>query len=153
MKEKDLPIDRSKHKAYTRNAKRCVLKLLRSCYDGKTTDELWEKIQLQYVAFLKDEPALKDLKVTTSIYDPILIFAWYVTAGKKPPRFAWYVTAGKKPPREEIQREICDSFFGSFNMLGKLFNLNRKRDNRLANRIFKKANDIRDTGGEQIVQV
>lgn len=130
MKEKDLPIDRSKHKAYTRNAKRCVLKLLRSCYDGKTTDELWEKIQLQYVAFLKDEPALKDLKVTTSIYDPILIFAWYVTAGKK-------------PPREEIQLEICNSFFGSFNILGKLFNLNRKRDNRLANRIFKKANDIR----------
>ena len=130
MREKDLPIDRSKHKVYTRNARKCVLKLLRSCYDKKTTAELWDKIQLQYAEYLKDQPALKDLKVTTSIYDPILIFAWYVTTERK-------------PPREEIQREICDSFFGAFNVLGKIFDLNRKRDNRLANRIFKKANDIR----------
>lgn len=130
MREKDLPIDRSKHKVYTRNAKKCVLKLLRSCYDKKETAELWEKIRLQYAEYLKDEPALKDLKVTASIYDPILIFAWYVTAERK-------------PPREEIQRAVCDSFFGSFNVLGRIFDLNRRRDNRLANRIFKKASDIR----------
>lgn len=131
MKEKDLPIDRSKHKVYTQNAKKCVLKLLRSCYDDITTADLWEKIQLQYAEYLKDEPALKDLKVTTSIYDPILIFAWYVTAEDK-------------PPRDEIQKEICSSFFGSFNALGKIFNLNRERDNRLANKIFKKISDIRE---------
>ena len=130
MREKDLPIDRSKHKVYTRNAKKCVLKLLRSCYDKEETAELWEKIQLQYAEYLKDEPALKDLKVTASIYDPILIFAWYVTAEGK-------------PPREEIQRAVCDSFFGSFNMLGRIFDLNRRRDNRLANRIFRRSSDIR----------
>ena len=130
MREKDLPIDRSKHKVYTRNAKKCVRELLRSCYDGKTTEELWEKIQLQYAEYLKDEPALKDLKVTASIYDPILIFAWYVTAERK-------------PPREEIQQAVCDSFFGSFKLLGRIFDLNRRRDNRLASRIFKKASDIR----------
>ncbi len=130
MKEKDLPIDFTKHTVYTKNAKKCVMKLLRSCYDKETAAELWEKIQLQYAEYLKDEPALRDLKVTTSIYDPILIFAWYVTAERK-------------PPREEIQREVCDSFFGSFNILGKIFDLNRRRDNRLASRIFKKANDIR----------
>ena len=130
MREKDLPIDRSRHKGYTRNAGKCVRNLLRSSYDKKTATELWEMIQLQYAEYLKDEPALKDLKVTTSIYDPILIFAWYVTAEKK-------------PPREEIQREICDSFFGGFNVLGRIFDLNRRHDNRLANRIFKKANDIR----------
>lgn len=130
MKEKDLPIDFTKHKVYTKNAKKCVMKLLYRCYDKEMAAELWEKIQLQYAEYLKDEPALKDLKVTTSIYDPILIFAWYVTAESK-------------PPREEIQREICDSFFGSFNTLGKIFDLNRRRDNRLANKIFKKANDIR----------
>ncbi len=130
MKEKDLPIDRTRHKVYTKNAKKCVLSLLRRCYDRKTASELWEKIQLQYAEFLKDEPALKDLKVTTSIYDPILIFAWYKVASKK-------------PPRDEIQQEICKSFFGSFDKLGKIFDLNRRRDNRLANRIFKKANDIR----------
>ena len=130
MREKDLPNDRSKHKVYTRNAKKCVLKLLRSCYDKEETAELWEKIQLQYAEYLKDEPALKDLKVTASIYDPILIFAWYVTAERK-------------PPREEIQRAVCDSFFGSFNMLGRIFDLNRRRDNRLANRIFRRSSDIR----------
>ncbi|MGX8680302.1 MAG: L-2-amino-thiazoline-4-carboxylic acid hydrolase, partial [bacterium] len=126
----DLPIDCHQHKVYTRSARKCVLKLLRESYDEKTTAELWEKIQLQYAEFLKDEPALKDLKITTSIYDPILIFAWYTVASKK-------------PPRQEIQREICDTFFGSFHILGKLFNLNRRGDFRLANRIFKKANDIR----------
>ncbi|MDO4988971.1 MAG: L-2-amino-thiazoline-4-carboxylic acid hydrolase [Eubacteriales bacterium] len=130
MREKDLPIDRSKHKVYTRNARKCVLKLLRSCYDREETAELWKKIQLQYAEYLKDEPALKDLKVTASIYDPILIFAWYVSAERK-------------PPREEIQRAVCDSFFGSFNVLGRIFDLNRRRDNRLANRIFKMASDIR----------
>ena len=130
MREKDLPIDRSKHKIYTRNAKKCVLKLLRRCYDEKAASVLWEKIQFQYADYLKDEPALKNLKITTSIYDPILIFAWYTVASEK-------------PPREEIQQEICSSFFGSFDILGKLFDLNRRSDNRLAYKIFQKTNDIR----------
>ena len=130
MKEKDLPIDRSRHKVYSKNAKKCVRKLLLRCYDRKTAAGLWEKIQLQYAEYLKEEPALKDLKITASIYDPILIFAWYVTAKDK-------------PPRAEIQQEIYKSFFGSFDMLGKIFDLNRPLDNRLASRIFQKANDIR----------
>ncbi len=130
MREKDLPIDRNKHAVYTKRAKRCVWKLLRRCYDRRTAAGLWEKIQLQYAEYLRDEPALKDLKVTVSVYDPILIFAWYAAAPKK-------------PPREETQREICDCFFGSFDVLGKLFDLNREMDNRLANRVFKRASDIR----------
>ena len=48
MKEKDLPIDRSKHTVYTKNAKKCVWTLLRRCYDRKMSAKLWEKIQLQY---------------------------------------------------------------------------------------------------------
>ena len=130
MKEKDLPIDRSKHTVYTKNAKKCVWTLLRRCYDRKMSAKLWEKIQLQYAEYLKDEPALKNLRITASIYDPILIFAWYAVAADK-------------PPREEIQWEVYKSFFGSFDKLGKVFDLNRPLDNRLANRIFKKANDIR----------
>ncbi len=131
MREKDLPIDRSKHAVYTKNAKKCVLKLLRRCYDEKTAAGLWERIQLQYAEYLKDEPALRDLKITTSIYDPILIFAWYAVADKK-------------PPRQEVQQEICRSFFGSFDRLGKIFDLNRRADNRLADRIFKKTAAIRE---------
>ncbi len=131
MREKDLPIDRSRHAVYTRKARNCVRKLLGLCYDGKTSAELWEKIQLQYADYLKDEPALRDLKITTSIYDPILIFAWYAVADKK-------------PPRETVQQEICRSFFGSFDRLGRIFDLNRRADNRLAGRIFKKTSDIRE---------
>ncbi len=72
MRENDLPFDRTKHAVYTKNAKNCVQKLLRRTYDEKTAADLWEKVQLQYCEFLKDEPALGGLKVTTSIYDPIL---------------------------------------------------------------------------------
>ena len=38
---------------------------------------------------------------------------------------------------------FSESFFGSFEAMGKVFDLNRKLDNRLAARIFQKANDIR----------
>jgi len=40
MKEKDLPIDRTKHKAYSKNAKKCVQKLLKRYYDEKTAARL-----------------------------------------------------------------------------------------------------------------
>ena len=130
MKEKDLPIDLTKHKVYSKNAKKCVLKLLHRYYDAETAAELWEKVQLQYCEYLKDEPALAGLKITTSIYDPILIFAWYAVIPEK-------------PPLGEVQQDIYKSFFGSFGKMGKVFNLNRTLDNKLASKIFQKANDIR----------
>ena len=67
MKEKDLPIDLTKHKIYSKNAKKCVLKLLHRYFDAATASKLWEKVQLQYCEYLKDEPALAGLKITTSI--------------------------------------------------------------------------------------
>lgn len=131
MKEIDLPIDRSKHVIYTRKAKKCVQGLLHRYYDEKTAGDLWEKIQLQYVEFLKDEPALGGVKMTVSIYDPILIFAWYVTVPDK-------------PAFSEVQQDVYDCFMGGFDLLGKVFDLNRKTDNRLANKAFKKASDLRE---------
>ncbi len=130
MKERNLPIDRAKHRIYSKNAKKCVWKLLRRYYDTQTAALLWEKIQLQYCEFLKSEPALAGLKITTSIYDPILIFSWYAVIPEK-------------PPIDAVQRDIFESFFGPFRVMGKVFNLNRKADNRLAGRIFQKTNDIR----------
>ena len=56
MREKDLPIDLTKHKVYSKNAKKCVQKLLNRYYDKQTAAELWEKVQLQYCEYLKDEP-------------------------------------------------------------------------------------------------
>ena len=35
MREKDLLIDRTKHKVYSKNAKKCALKLLHRYYDEK----------------------------------------------------------------------------------------------------------------------
>ena len=130
MKEKDLPIDRTRHAVYTKKAKKCVLRLLHRCNDDQTCGQLWEKIQLQYCEFLKEEPPMAGTKISVSIYDPILIFAWYKVVPDK-------------PKLEDVQQEIFDCFMGSFNALGKLFNLNRRLDNRLASRIFQKANDIR----------
>ena len=130
MKEIDLPFDRTKHVVYTKQAKNCVLKLLRRYYDEKTTEDLWEKIQLQYCEFLKNEPALGGVKITTSIYDPILIFSWYQVIPEK-------------PPLEDVQQDVYESFMGSFDLLGKIFDLNRKLDNCLESRIFQKSNDIR----------
>lgn len=131
MKDKDLPIDRRKHVIYTKKAKECVQKLLRRYYDEKTAAELWEKVQLRYVEFLKDEPALGGAKITVSIYDPILIFAWYDVVPDK-------------PPLEEIQQDVYECFMGGFDALGKVFNLNRRLDSRLASKIFKKTSDTRE---------
>ena len=131
MREKDLPFDHTKHVCYTKNAKKCVQKLLRRYYDEAAAAALWEKIQLQYCEYLKDEPALGSAKITVSIYDPILVFAWYAVVPDK-------------PPIEEIQQDVYDCFMGSFDLLGKIFNLNRKADNRLAGRIFKKTSDLRE---------
>lgn len=130
MREKDLPFDRTKHAIYTKNVKKCVQKLLHRWYDERTAAELWEKIQLQYCEYLKDEPALGGVRMTTSIYDPILIFAWYRVIPDK-------------PPLEDVQQDIYECFMGVFNLLGRVFNLNRTPDSRLANRIFKRASDIR----------
>ena len=131
MREKDLPIDRSKHVLYTKKAKQCVQKLLRRAYDEKTAAALWEKIQMQYATFLEEEPALGGVKMTVSIYDPILIFAWYVTVPDK-------------PPIEDVQQEVFDCFMSAFETLGRVFDLNRKADMLLANRAFRRTSDLRE---------
>ena len=53
MKEKDLPIDLTKHKVYSRNGRKCVLKFLHRYYDEQSAAKLWEKVQLQYCEYLR----------------------------------------------------------------------------------------------------
>ena len=130
MRERDLPFDRSKHAVYSKKAKKCVRKLLRRYYDEATAAELWEKVQRQYCAFLQDEPAMGGVKMKASIYDPILIFAWYAVVPDK-------------PPLQDIQQDVYECFMGGFDALGKLFDLNRALDMRIANLAFKKAGDRR----------
>ncbi len=131
MRERDLHIDRTKHAVYTKKAEKCVQKLLRRYYDEKTAEDLWEKIRLRYAELLEGEPALGGIKMTVSIYDPVLIFAWYLTVPDK-------------PTLDDIQQDIYDCFMSAFNVLGKVIDLNRGPDNRLAERIFRKANDLRE---------
>ena len=126
-----MPIDRSKHVLYTQKAKKCIQKLLSRDYDRGTAAALWEKVQLKYAEFLEDEPALGGAKITVSIYDPILIFAWYAVVPDQ-------------PRIEDIQQDVYDCFMGSFDTMGKVFNLNRRLDNRLAARVFQKTSDMRE---------
>ena len=130
MREKDLPFDRTKHAVYTKNAKKCVQTLLRRYYDKDTAEALWEKIQLQYCAFLEEEPALGGLTNSVSVYDPILIFAWYRVIPDK-------------VPLRDVQDDVFDCFFKPFRLLGGVFDLNRTMDNRLAAVVFRKASDVR----------
>ena len=130
MKEKDLAFDRTKHVIYSEKAKECVQKLLRRAYDSETAEKLWEQTQQKYCEFLEDEPALGGLKITASIYDPILLFAWYAVIPDK-------------PALEEIQQDVFECFMSGFETMGRVFNVNRKLDNRLANLAFKAANDVR----------
>lgn len=130
MEDRSVPIDRSKHAIYTQSAKKCVQRLLRRYHDEQTSANLWEKIQFQYADYLKDEPPLGSLKITASVYDPILIFAWYVTVPEK-------------PVPDDFQQDVFECFMGGFRTLGRIFDLNRKFDNCLANIAFKSANDIR----------
>ncbi len=130
MREKDLPFDRARHAIYSKKAKQCVQTLLRRYYDEKMASALWEKAQLQYCAFLEDEPAMGGVKMKASIYDPILIFAWYAVIPDK-------------PPLQDVQQDVYRCFMGAFDALGKLFDLNRKLDNRIANLAFKSAADRR----------
>ena len=130
MKEEELSFDRSKHAIYSKKAKNCVQTLLRRYYDGPTAAQLWEKVQQQYCAFLEDEPPMGGVKMKASIYDPILIFAWYAVVPDK-------------PPMEDVQQEVYDCFMGGFDVLGKLFDLNRKLDNRIAHLAFKSAAERR----------
>ena len=131
MREKDLPFDRSKHAIYSKKAKKCVQTLLRRVYDEPTAAALWEKVQRQYCAFLEDEPPMGGVKMKASIYDPILIFAWYAVVPDK-------------PPLKDVQQDVYNCFMGGFDALGKLFDLNRRPDNRIANLAFKKAADQRE---------
>ena len=131
MREKDLPHDRARPAIYTKNAKKCVQTLLQRYYDEPTAAQLWEKIQLQYCAFLEDEPPMAGVKMKISIYDPILIFAWYAVIPDK-------------PPLEDVQQDVFECFMSGFEVLGRVFDLNHRLDNRIANLVFKKTADQRD---------
>lgn len=126
MEDKELRFDRAKHVIYTPKAKTVIRGLLRREHTPAEAEELWEKIQLQYAAFLEDEPALGGLKLSAGVYDSILVFAYYVTVPQK-------------PALADIQQEIYSIFMGGFDILGKFLDLNRRFDLNLAAKVFQAA--------------
>lgn len=115
MDEKNLDFDRKKHVCYSQKVKEVIQEHLRMRYPSEEADRLWEKIQLQYAAFLKDLPYLGGKKCTHNgtggTYDCIAIFAFYEVQEKK-------------PSLEELYEMNNQTFLPAFEALGKLVNAN-----------------------------
>lgn len=127
MKEKDLPFDREKHVCYSPKTKKLMLEHLRRRYPAEEAARLWEKLQMQYVDFLKDLPYLGGKACTHNgaggTYDCIALFACYEVQEQKP-------TLG------ELYEMNCQTFLPSFALIGKLVDLNRPFLLRLLHRVF-----------------
>lgn len=96
-------------------------------YSTEEAMELWEKIQLQYVEFLKDLPYLGGKRCTHNgvggTYDCIAIFAYYEVQDQK-------------PSVEELYEMNNQTFLPSFKILGKIVNANKPFLLRLMNVVF-----------------
>lgn len=127
MQEKELPIDTEKHVCYSKAVKKVIQDRLRQQFDEEEAKVYWEKIQQQYVEYLKTLPYLGGRKNghngAGGTYDCIALFAYYEVLGKK-------------PTIEEIYEMNNAVLLPSFRLLGKIFNVNHPWQLRLLNRIF-----------------
>ncbi len=107
-----------------------VNKWLCERYGEEQAAEIWKKTEDQYNEYLKDLPDYGGKKNghAMAIYGGLLVFALYPILPDQ-------------PPVAELQDFVSNLFMGPFVTLGKIFNLNRPRDMRLINKIFKKSGD------------
>lgn len=116
MKEKQLNFDREKHICYSKRVKQIIREQLRTRYSADEAERLWEKIQLQYVEFLKTLPYLGGRKQTHNgtggTYDCIALFAYYEALEEK-------------PSLDELYEMNNRTFLPAFTFLGKMVNANR----------------------------
>lgn len=128
MKEKELNFDRKKHVCYSRAVKKVIQNRLGKQFSEMEQEQIWEKIQLKYVDYLKELPYLGGAKSghngTGGTYDCIALFAYYEVLDRK-------------PSIEEIYEMNNEVFLPSFQMLGKLFDINHAWQIRLLNFIFE----------------
>lgn len=127
MDEKSLNYDRKKHVCYSKKVKEVIQEHLHMHYSAEEAMEFWEKIQLQYVEFLKDLPYLGGKRCTHNgvggTYDCIAIFAYYEVQDQK-------------PSVEELYEMNNQTFLPSFEFLGKIVNANKPFLLRLMNVAF-----------------
>lgn len=144
MKEKDLNFDRKKHICYSKRVKKIINEYLLRHYSETESKNKWEKIQLQYVEFLKDLPYLGGKKSghngTGGTYDCIAIFAYYEVLKEK-------------TSINELYEMNNKTFLPSFQALGKIVNANSPIMLRILNMAFvstakkdSKNSDERPTG-------
>lgn len=132
MKEKELPFDRKKHVCYSGKVKKVIQEHLRMHYPPREAAALWEKIQLQYVDFLRDLPYLGGKSCahnrTGGTYDCIALFAYYEVQEEK-------------PSLDELYEMNNETFLPAFETLGKwkFVNANHPLLLRLLHRSFVSA--------------
>lgn len=115
MQEKELDIDLSVHVCYSQKEKEVLQDYLSKHYSPDEAQRLWEKVQQQYVSFLKDLPYLGGKKCTHNgvggTYDCIATMALYEAPDQKPTVDELY----------EINNAV---FLSPFLRLGKLVKIN-----------------------------
>ena len=115
MQEKELDIDLSVHVCYSQKEKEVLQDYLSKRCSPDEAQRLWEKVQQQYVSFLKDQPYLGGKKCTHNgvggTYDCIATMALYEALDKKPTVDELY----------EINNAV---FLTPFLRLGKLVKIN-----------------------------
>ncbi len=128
MREKDLKFDKKKHCLYPKKGKKLIKKYLYNEFGKVKAEILWEKIQLKYVEYVNDCPDIggKKNNHAAAIYGSLFIFA-----------FCEVAVPNKKI--EELQPLVYKIFMeDSFQMLGKIFDLNKQSHMKLANKVFTK---------------
>lgn len=127
MDEKDLNFDRKKHVCYSKKVKEVIQAHLRMHYSEEEAKELWERIQLKYVEFLKDLPYLGGKKWVHNgdggTYDCIAMFAYYEVQERK-------------PSIDELYEMNNQTFLPAFESLGKIVDANNSLMLRLLHMAF-----------------
>lgn len=135
MKEKELNIDYRYHVIYTKQCKKHILKAIKEHYGKEDVDSVWEKVQLQYVDFLKnyrtDLGGKKNkMNCLGGTYDSIMLFSYYSVCKE--------VTSFK-----EIETIYENLFLSSFKKLS-FVNLNNKVYKKLYYKVLTKVLKIRN---------
>ena len=97
-------------------------------YGQEAADGIWRTVEETYAAYVAESPDYGGRRNghANAIYGGMLVFALY---GALP----------DQPPISELQEFIQNLFLGQFTRLGKVFDLNRRLDMRLADAAFRKS--------------
>ncbi|MBQ9300594.1 MAG: L-2-amino-thiazoline-4-carboxylic acid hydrolase [Clostridia bacterium] len=121
-------IDLRKHVMYSPLMEKIVKAHLANRYQGVAAERMWEKVQQQYAAFLKDLPYLGGKKNTHNgtggTYDCIMIFAYYEALDRA-------------PGMDELYDMNCEAFLTGFKGLAKVANANRPFVRRILHMAFR----------------